>query len=555
MSCTPVKRLSRELRNFRLASFALAVFMLVTATLSSGQTVFTQLVAFNGTDGAGPYYEYLVQGMDGQLYGTTANGETSSFLGTGTVFKVTTSGTLTDMYTLCATGCTDGGLPVGGIVLAPNGNFYGTTTIGGLTTQACDTGIVGCGTVFEITPTGTFTLLHTFTGPDGFLPYANLTLGTDGNLYGTTLYGGNLSAGGCSGIGCGTVFKITPQGKFTSLYSFTNGTDGASPIGRLLLGSNGNFYGTTIGPGTVFEITPAGKLTTLYSFTGGSDGGSPYGGVIQTANGTIYGTTAYGGSNNYGTVYKLVGKKLTTLYNFCSLPNCVDGDAPFGGLIQATDGNLYGTTSNGGAGAGGTVFEITTNGALTTLYAFCSQPGSADGLTPYGDLLQATDGNFYGTTNQGGEAQSTGTVFSISTGLGPFVQPVISSGKVGIKITILGTHLTGATAVSFNGTTATFRVNSSTAITATAPSGATTGPVKVTTPSGTLSTRVAFKVTPQVNSFTPPSGPVGTVVTITGVSLIQATKVTFGGVAATSFTVSSDTQVTATVPARRRGRS
>ncbi len=354
--------------------------------------------------------------------------------------------------------------------------------------------------------------------------------------------------GSCSGLGCGTVFKITPQGKFTSLYSFTNGTDAASPIGRLFQGSNGNFYGTTIGPGTVFEITPAGKLTTLYTFTGGSDGGDPYGGVTQTANGTIYGTTAYGGANSYGTVYRLVGKKLTTLYNFCSLPNCADGNTPYGGLIQATDGNLYGTTTNGGPNAG-TVFKITPQGALTTLYTFCSQLGCADGSVPYGDLLQATDGNFYGTTNGGGEANQYGTIFSVSTGLGPFVQSITSSGKVGAKITVLGTSLTGATAVSFNGTAATFTVNSTgTAITTSVPAGATTGLINVVTPSGTLASNAPFKVVPQIKSFTPSSGPVGTVVTIFGVSLTQATKVTFGGVAATSFTVNSDTQVTATVP-------
>ncbi len=318
--------------------YAVTVF-LVAASVASAQAVFTQLVAFNGTEGSGPSYEYLVQGTDGQIYGTASVG--GNQYGSGTIYKITTSGTFTQLWTFCGlTNCADGDLPVGGLVLAPNGNFYGTASEFGLDTQgACDTGIFGCGTIFEITPAGVLTVLHTFTGPDGFLPYANLTLGSDGNLYGTTLYGGNISAVGCSGIGCGTVFKISPQGKFTSLYSFGNGTDGGDPIGRLFQGNNGNFYGTTLG-GTVFEITPAGKLTTLYSFTGGSDGGSPYGGVIQTANGTIYGTTAGGGANAYGTVYKLVGKKLTTLYNFCSLPNCADGNYPYGGLIQATDGNL-----------------------------------------------------------------------------------------------------------------------------------------------------------------------------------------------------------------------
>ncbi len=542
MSCTPVKRLTRELRNSHLAGFALVSFVLITAAISSAQATFTNLFDFDGTDGAIPYYVSLVQGIDGQIYGT-ANGGGN---GLGTAYRVTTAGTFAQLYSFCSQAdCADGGLPYAGLVMTRNGNFYGTTT--------CDNGCTSApldGTIFEITPSGTYSVLHTFVGTDGSGPYSNMTLGSDGNLYGTTVFGGNLSAIGCSGLGCGTVFKITPAGKFTSLHSFqgsVDGSDGQNPIGRLFQGSNGNFYGTTIS-GTIFEITPAGKLTTLYSFSGGSDGGSPYGGVIQTANGTIYGTTAYGGANSYGTVYKLVGKKLTTLYNFCSLPNCADGNYSYGGLIQATDGNLYGTTGNGGPSAG-TVFKITTQGALTTLYSFCSQPGCADGSGPYGDLLQATDGNFYGTTFQGGVSGALGTIFSVSTGLGPLIQSVTSSGKVGAAVTILGMNLTGSTAVNFGFTPATFTVNSTgTAITTSVPAGATTGLISVVTPGGTLASNATFKVVPQIKSFTPSSGPVGTVVTITGVSLTQATTVKFGGVAATSFTVNSDTQVTATVP-------
>ncbi|HEY6371836.1 MAG TPA: choice-of-anchor tandem repeat GloVer-containing protein [Candidatus Sulfotelmatobacter sp.] len=549
MSCTHVKNSAHTVGNSWRAALTVLVFVLLVTGISSAQAVFTQLVAFDQINGWEPYYEYLVQGMDGQLYGTTSLGG-----GTGTVFKMTTTGALTTLYTFCTTaGCPEGDSPVGGLVMANNGNFYGTTSQYGLSTLgACDTGIYGCGTIFEITSAGTLTVLHTFTGPDGFSPYANMTLGTDGNLYGTTLYGGNLSASGCSGIGCGTVFKITPTGKFTSLYSF-QGPDGQNPIGRLFQGSNGNFYGTNLdggtnGAGTIFEITPAGKLTSLYSFGTGTNPGGPYGGIIQGSDGNFYGTTAGGGANSYGTIYKLVGKKLAILHNFCSLTNCADGNYPYGGLIQATDGNFYGTTGGGGSSAG-TVFEITPKGILTTLYTFCSQPQCTDGSSPYGDLLQATDGNFYGTTLQGGEANQYGTVFSISTGLGPFVQSITNSGKVGASVTILGMNLTGSTAVSFNGTPATFTVGSAGgSISTKVPAGATTGAIQVTTPGVTITSNKAFRITPQIKSFTPPSGPVGTVVTITGVSLTQTSKVTFGGVAATSFTVNSDTKVTATVP-------
>lgn len=278
MSCTVAKNPSRTGGNSYRALFTLGVLLLLSAGVSSAQAVFNQLAAFDGYDGYGPYYEYLAQGTDGQLYGTTQAGFVSPFEGggAGSVFKVTTTGSLTDLYTFDVnTGGTDGFLPVGGLVLAPNGNFYGTTSYGGsITDGTCSQ---GCGTIFEITPTGTLTTLHDFTGTDGFSPYANLTLGTDGNLYGTTLYGGNINAIGCNGIGCGTVFKITLPANgnptFASLYSFQGGAvnDGQNPFGRLFQASNGNFYGTTLdggtgGYGTIFEITPAGKLTIAASF-------------------------------------------------------------------------------------------------------------------------------------------------------------------------------------------------------------------------------------------------------------------------------------------------
>jgi uncharacterized repeat protein (TIGR03803 family) len=550
MPCTIAKSLPRTRGNSCRAFFTFGLLLLLLAGVSSAQAVFTQLVAFSGFDGYGPYYVYLAQGTDGQLYGTTLNGFASINKGVGSIFKVTTTGALTDMYTFDLGDGSDGAEPAGGLVLAPNGNFYGTTSVYGLTTEGvCDTGIYGCGTIFEITPAGTLTVLHTFTGPDGFLPYSNLTLGTDGNLYGTTLYGGNQSAPECSGIGCGTVFKITQAGVFTSLYSFcsvANCTDGGNPFGRLFQAANGNFYGTN--SGTIFEITPAGKLTTVYTFGANPNLNSPYGGVVQGSDGNFYGTAAEGGANAYGGVYKLVGKNLIPLYSFCSLPNCADGNYPYAGLIQGTDGNFYGTTGSGGPSAG-TVFEITPAGNLTTLYTFCSQPQCADGTGPYGGVLQATDGNLYGTTDQGGATNGPyGTVFSISIGLNPFVQSVTTQGKVGASVTILGTNLTGATAVNFGAGAANITTNSGTAITTSVPSGATTGLISVTTPSGTLNSNATFKVIPQIIKFSPISGAVGTAVTIKGVSLTQALKVTFGGVAATSYTINSDTQITATVP-------
>jgi uncharacterized repeat protein (TIGR03803 family) len=236
-----------------------------------------------------------------------------------------------------------------------------------------------------------------------------------------------------------------------------------------------------------------------------TDGNQPFG-LVQAAGGNFYGTTEYGGSyrnyscseNGCGTVFKITPRgTLTTLYSFCSQTNCSDGLAPSAGLVQATDGNFYGTTILGGANSVcpnsngcGTVFKIAPAGELTTLHVF----GGTDGQYPVAGLLQATDGNFYGTTNEGG-ADSVGTVFSLSMGFGPFVRFVRSSGQVGRKVEILGQGFTGTTGVSFNGTAANFVVHSDTYLTATVPQGATTGFVTVATPGGVLQSNVKFRVT------------------------------------------------------------
>jgi uncharacterized repeat protein (TIGR03803 family) len=524
------------------------VFCTVEVIGSPAQT-FKTLLSFNGTDGAGPA-TVLVQGTDGNFYGTTGGGGANS---AGTVFKTTPGGTLTTLYNFCAqTNCTDGYAPAG-LVLAPNGNFYGTTEWGGTGDNANCTGNgqIGCGTVFEITAAGNFITLHSFAGSEGSAPNG-LVRATSGNFYGTTSQGGAHSAG--------TVFKTTPGGTLTTLYNFCsqpNCTDGGGPSGTqtlatLMQATDGNFYGTTWagganGVGTVFKITTGGTLTTLHSFGNGTDGAYPNSGVVQATDGNFYGTTSRG-----DTIFKMTpGGVLTTLTSDCCYL--------YAGLIQATDGNLYGTTYFGGAAPPncptfvgnlpcGSVFKITLKGALTTLYSFCPQTPCTDGAAPLAGLVQATNGNFYGTTSAGG-ANNDGTVFSLSVGLGPFVETLPTSGMVGTAVIILGNNLTGATSVTFNGTPAKFTVvSSSTEIKTTVPSGATTGKVKVTTPSGTLTSNQTFRVTPQIKSFSPSSGPVTTPVVITGVSLTQTTKVTFGGKAG-AFTVNSDTQVTATVPA------
>ncbi len=239
----------------------------------------------------------------------------------------------------------------------------------------------------------------------------------------------------------------------------------------------------------------AQTFTTLHSFDS-TDGSIPKGAPIQATNGKLYGITNSGGTNGDGTVFAITTNgTLATLYNFCSQTGCTDGETPLASLIQAADGNFYGTTSAGGTNGYGTVFQITTGGKLTTLYNFCSQTNCTDGSAPIAGLLQDTNGKFYGTTSAGG-TNGYGTVFRLSSGLGAFVETQMTSGAVGAPVKILGTNLTGTTSVTFNGTPATFAVVSKSEISTTVPSGATTGPVEVTIPSGTLTSNVSFVVTP-----------------------------------------------------------
>jgi uncharacterized repeat protein (TIGR03803 family) len=553
---------SRRLRLFRAsAALMLTTLMLVVAasTGATGQTTFKSLVSFDRTDGADPMAG-LVQATNGNLYGTTESGGTS---GLGTVFKITPSGTLTTLHSFDGT---DGSAPYAGLIQATDGNLYGTTSGGGANGSCEFLGsTVGCGTVFKISPGGTLMTLYSFCSKsgctDGATPLAGLVQATNGDLYGTTYYGGADDSCSYEGaIGCGTVFRITLGGTLTTIYNFTYGF---GPLG-LTQATNGNFYGTTTngganddctdGCGTIFRITPAGELATLYSFCSQpncTDGWVPAG-LVQASNGNFYGTTEYGGVNGYGTVFKITPSgTLTTLHSF----DGTDGSAPYAGLIQATDGNLYGTTYYGGVNGYGTVFKITPSGTLTTLYSFCSKSNCTDGSNSYAGLVQDTNGTFYGTTQAGG-ASSYGTVFSLSVGLDPFVETVVpsgtgiqaTSGKEGAKIGIMGQGFSSASVVKFGGTQATtVTLSGATYLTATVPPDALTGSVKVTTGTTTLTSTKTFDVLPTITSFTPESGPVGTSVTIKGTGLKQTTKLTFNGKSGT-FTVISDTEVKADVP-------
>jgi uncharacterized repeat protein (TIGR03803 family) len=349
---------------------------------------FSLLYSFAGvSDGADPYHT-LIQGSDGDFYGTTLAGGTSNV---GTIFKVTPSGTESVFYSFAS-------IPYSGLLQSSDGNIYGTTASGGTS---------GRGTVFKITPSGTETVLYSF--PAGSSdPYTGLIQGSDGNFYGTT------GAGGASDDG--TVFKITPSGTETVLHAFAkSGTDGKTPYAGLIQGSDGNLYGTTYfgganGFGTVFKVTPSGTETVVYSFAGGSDGEHPYGGVIQGSDGNFYGTTYQGGTSGYGTVFKLTPSGTeTVVYTFAG--GSSDGAYPEAGLIQGSNGNFYGSTLQGAASGLGTVFQLTPSGTETILHAFAG--GSIDGANPGANLVQGSDGNLYGSTAVGGPG-GHGTFFKVT---------------------------------------------------------------------------------------------------------------------------------------------
>lgn len=472
----------------------LGILFCALATIASSAQAFKTLGGFNFANGSAPIN--ITQGFDGSLYGTTSEGGTNYF---GTIFKISITGQFTTLYDFCDQySCTEGFAP-SWLVPGSDGNLYGES----------ESSVSGPGAIYRMTPTGTITTLHDFTYAqgEGSGPAGGLVQAPDGNFYGTTRFGGDFQDG--------SVFKITPAGVLTTLYSFcsqANCSDGEAPSTALLQARDGNFYGTTTaraanGFGTAFKITASGALTTLHSFDNAVEG-SLSSALVQGVDGNIYGTTALGGSGpctlngiviGCGTVFKMTPSgSMTVLYGFCSQANCADGYAPVT-LLRATDGNFYGATESGGiAGCGissmgcGTLFRITPAGALTTLHAFSGYPN--DGDEPV-TLIQVTQGTFYGTTFYGG-AHSQGTVFRLSTGLGPFVKLTQNSGSVGQTVGVIGQGFTGATGVFVNGTPASFTLVSDTYMQVTIPSGATTGFITVNTPSGTLRSNLAFRVGP-----------------------------------------------------------
>jgi uncharacterized repeat protein (TIGR03803 family) len=406
-------------------SLALAVVLLlaVIATPWAQAQTFSVLYSFmGGADGFGPN-SGLVRDPAGNFYGTTMAGGAYNL---GTVFKLDKTGKETVLYTFI--GGTDGALPIAGLTRNAAGNLYGTTLYGGATGTECQLPgqPTGCGVVFKLDATGKETVLYTFIGgTDGAVPAERLRWdAATGNLYGATAYGGGTArecpsqASGFSG--CGTVFKLDSNNEETILHSFTGGTEGRFPGGRLVRDTAGNLYGTTggggsciaqIGCGVVFKLSSNGKETVLYSFAGQPDGFGPNSGLVRDPAGNFYGTTMAGGAYNLGTVFKLdkTGKE-TVLYSFAGHP---DGSEP-SSLVRDAAGNLYGTTSRGGTPKNnGTVFKLDTSGKETVLHTFCLHgPPCSDGRFPQG-LFQDGAGNLYGVAGRGG-ISDYGTVFKLT---------------------------------------------------------------------------------------------------------------------------------------------
>jgi uncharacterized repeat protein (TIGR03803 family) len=343
---------------------------------------------------------------NGVLYGTT---QTGGAYNDGTIFSITTNGAF---QTLVPFDLTNGSNPQAALTLGADGNFYGTTEDGGINNG---------GTVFEMTPASALTTLAYLSNQNNLNPYTALVQGSNGNFYGSTE--------NASKPGDGTIFEMASNGVPDVIYSFMGGPDGNAAVGALAQGMDGNFYGLTTGGGAngyggVFRMTPAGALTNLYSFTGGTDGYNPIGALALGTDGNFSGVTRRNVIDNVGfvgTIFKVsTNGTLTTLYALNPLYNG-DGEYPFAGLLEGADGNFYGTTLYSDSTVNGTLFRVTSAGAFTTLTVF---NGSDDGEQPKAALVQDAEGNFYGTTAVGG-LYGKGSIFRLTITSAPqiTVQP------------------------------------------------------------------------------------------------------------------------------------
>ena len=368
-------------------------------------------------DGSDPAGRLLQVG--GDFYGTTSTGGVGGPPYSGTVFRVSAGGVFKTLHSFCVqTYCGDGSNPGKYLARAPNGDIYGVTQ--------SDGGGANAGTVFKVTPAGEYTNIHVFCVQksclDGIEPVA-VAFDASGDLFGTTIGGGAYREG--------IVFEITPGGTFRKLHDFCSSASCADGIlpGALILGKDGDLYGTTKGggahqAGSVFKITLAGAFTTLYSFCAlkqCADGEQPSQILAAGRDGNFYGTTALTGKssgtgvNLDGTIFQLTpAGVLKTLYSFCARDFCYDGNSPLDGLSVAPDGSLYGTTTAGGRYYQGVLFNITTAGAYKIVHNFCAEHGCFDGAAPSAAPTVGSNGKLYGTAQAGGDKYNLGAIYEIT---------------------------------------------------------------------------------------------------------------------------------------------
>jgi uncharacterized repeat protein (TIGR03803 family) len=478
-----------KIKTYAMAIALLAMFVTAATAPTHAQT-FTGLYGF-ASNVAYPIGA-VAQGEDGALYGTGLGGDgPSGPFGEGGIYKITAVGTETYLYAFCAppANCALSGTE-SGLTLRPDGHFLGTTTQG---------------TIFDVSATGNLTTLYNVSGMGG--SEAAPIEGPDGSFYGVASFGGRPSS-------CGTIYRIT-QARFTLLYQFDK-LHGCNPAAPMVLGADGNLYGTTVnggtaGGGVVFQLKlrpgKAAVVTVLANFD--EENGHPWSPLVQGNDGDFYGTTSgaasWGSTNGpgTGTVFKVTTSGTLTVLH--TLNGTTDGTNPFTGLVQASDGNFYGTAGWYGiaqpvaifwcvAGCG-TLFQITPEGSYSVLHTFDGTGGALPSTTP----VQHTNGLLYGATFRGGGCDQTlycGTFYSWDGNLPPFVKTVQSMGPVGSSVEILGQGFNSSTTVAFNGRPAEVNLQSATSLCTKVPAGATTGFVTVTTSSGTLSSNKKFIVTP-----------------------------------------------------------
>ena len=524
----------------RLAAVIMITAMITAATVQTQAQTATLLYTFMQTTDACAPRGNIVQGRDGYLYG--GSGACGAH-GTGAIYRISPSGVETVIYSFPQQWTSCGGA---GLTLGNDGNFYG----------ACEGGnpATGMGSIFRLTPAGVFTDLYDFTGANGdSLPVYPPIQASDGNFYGVS--GNEVQV-------CGNVYRLTPAGAYTNLHTFASGSE--CHASNLFQAGDGNLYGTLAdcevvqGAGCVYRISTSGVFKEIHDFAF-TTGDVPCTGLIQGKDGNLYGATQQGALNGSGNIYKMTtAGTATDLHDFNNPTDasCVNNVGPPVNLLQVADGSFYGVNPAYGADGNGSIYKLTL-GKTNVFTAYLFPSSGVDGELPSSTLIQHTNGVVYGTTPGGGGGSSgcphvcQGTFFSVATGDAPFVslEPTERAGNVGASVGMFGQGFSSSSVVKFGGVAATSVTRSgSTYLTAVVPVGAHTGAVTVTTGSTTLTSPQTYKVKPKITSFSPSSGPAGTLVTINGSGLTQTTTVKFGTVKATTFTVVSDSKVTATVP-------